>query len=496
MAIVAILLISGSKMCLSDVTVPWSDLLATATFYVSGEAPSEGWFFQRELAKDSSLHRLVFIHYFPPLPISIDNKSAEDDYWNSHYLKRDGEGGKYSSAGGYVRQRPLPRKPWNSLYWREIDALVDVLRAKLMGADGFGVDIIGAKDNQYWQQAERICQAAAAVPGFYFIPEIDGASFAKNSVEEVVQATEHFAKCPSAYRLKNGKTLFIPFAPDIEGEPFWKAVEDKLAADGIQASFVPDLLNPAKAAASFAPISDCISAWGDRDSRTIGGGSLERMGNAAKSLVHCWMQPVAPQDARPKSLIFWEASNTEMFRKSWMQAIKSNADYVQMITWNDYGEATQFAPSTGTQFLFYDLSAYFIQWYKTGHAPQITHDAIYYSHRIQIFDPQKDFATGDKHFKLLGATPVQNDVEMIAMLTKPATIEIELDGQRKTADVPAGLQTLRFPASPGRPAFRIIRNGQVAVEKISDWTIENEPSRHVPDYFGGSSTRAFIPPPQ
>jgi hypothetical protein len=46
-------------------------------------------------------------------------------------------------------------------------------------------------------------------------------------------------------------------------------------------------------------------------------------------------------------------------------------------------------------------------------------------------------------------------------------------------------------ASPGRPVFRIIRNGKIVVEKISDWTIDAHPTTANADYFGGSSTREF-----
>jgi len=460
---------------------------------VARESPDEAFPFVR--VADSNSPKKVIVHYFPPMPISLDNSEPSADYWTKQYLTASGEGGKWADNGGYVRERPLPREPWPTMDWRDKDALLDVLRAKLMGADAFGVDIIGKQENQYWDQAERICKAAAAVPNFYFIPEIDGASFSKYTVDDVVKAAEHFAQCPSVYRLSNGKILFIPFAPDIETAQFWHSVKDKMDADGVQIAFVPDLLNPGKAAAEFAPFSDCISAWGDRDPNSIVGGSMEKAGASAKALTRCWMQPIAPQDARPKSFSFAEASNTAMFRDSWMQAIKSSADYVQLITWNDYSESTEIAPSSGTQFLFYDLSAYYIQWYKTGREPQIRADAIYYSHRPQIFNPAVDFPSGSKHFKIVGSTPLENDVEMVAMLTKPAKMEIELNGQRTDADMPAGLRVLRVAASPGRPIFRILREGRVVVQKVSDWTIDGKPARHVPDYFGGSSTRTFIAPP-
>ena len=471
--------------------------IAIARRFVDTETPESIWPFRpAELPFGVEGRRLVLVHYFPPLPISIDNKAAPGDYWSTQFMDRGGEKGKYSTQGGYVRQRPLPRPPWTTQNWREMDAAIDVLRAKRMEADGFGVDILGKTENQYWQQAQRICDAAKlAGPNFYFVPEIDGASFADATALEVANASEVFAKCPAAYRRADGRILFAPFSPNTQGADFWRNVESILADRGIQVAFVPDLLDAARFANEFAPISKCLTAWGERDPDSITSGQVQKVSANAKLLVGCWMQPIAPQDSRPKSSIFWEASNTRLLIASWMQAITGKADMVHLLTWNDFGETTQFSPSSGSQFLFYDLTAYFIQWYKTSAPPVITRDAIYYSHRVQIFDPATLSMPGDVPFKLLGKTPLMNDVEMVALLTSPATLEIELNGKRTRSDVQAGLQVLRFPASPGRPVFRILRNGQISLQKISDWQIEANSTRPIPDYFGGSTTRPFYPIP-
>jgi hypothetical protein len=127
----------------------------------------------------------------------------------------------------------------------------------------------------------------------------------------------------------------------------------------------------------------------------------------------------------------------------------SHPNFVQMITWNDYPEGTEFAPSSGSQFLFYDLSAYYIQWYKSGRPPPITRDAIYYSHRTQIFDPAKIRTPGDQPYKFGGETPVQNNVEMVALLTAPARLQIELNGRRAERDVGAACRFSACRRAPG-----------------------------------------------
>src|SRR5450755_2952710 len=40
----------------------------------------------------------VFAHYFYPFPLSINNKSASDDYYNVNHLNRNGESGKWAAS--------------------------------------------------------------------------------------------------------------------------------------------------------------------------------------------------------------------------------------------------------------------------------------------------------------------------------------------------------------------------------------------------------------
>ena len=58
-----------------------------------------------------STAKLVFAHYFPPFPISIDNVDPSNDYYARNYLTIDGENGKYAQYGGFLRDRPVPRQP-------------------------------------------------------------------------------------------------------------------------------------------------------------------------------------------------------------------------------------------------------------------------------------------------------------------------------------------------------------------------------------------------
>lgn len=235
-----------------------------------------------------------------------------------------------------------------------------------------------------------------------------------------------------------------------------------------------------------------MSSWGERDLDSIENAGFRGFFTAMQPSTSLVMMPIAPDDVRPKFLKFWETRNTDAFRLSWDDAIRHAARLVDLITWNDYSETTGISPSAGTQFVFYDLSAWFNDWYKTSTPPRIVRDAIYYCERTEIIPPAP---VGNADFSRVGPTPVANRIEMLAFLTRPATLEIALNGHLFRREAPAGLQIFSIPAAPGQAHFTIMRGGAPAVQVTSAWAIHGRFTVENPAYFGGSSNRPFIAVP-
>lgn len=469
----------------------WSQIRQIAENYVAQESPDTVWPFERLAPGTAPDRKGVFPHYFVPFPVSFENDPPERDYYARNYLTRAGEHNKFFRQGGYLRERPLPLGPWKSPYWRQIDMAIEIYRARLMGADGFGVDLLNLNPGEHWTLQRMMFDVAAAVaPDFRIIPEPDMNTLRSTSQQDLENELEALWHHPASYHLPDGRMLIVPFYAEQRPPGFWKDLIDDMATRGAPVAFMPDFLNP-KPAALYAGLSYGMTFWGDRDVDAIEKGGLVRTAQLLRMLTRVWMAPVIPQDVRPKDSNFFEAHNSALFRSLWEAALSQNANYVHLITWNDYSEGSEIAPSSGTQFVFYDLSAYYTSWFKSGREPRITKDAIYYLHRRQIYEPGRTPRPDDIPMKLRGETPVSNDVEMIAFLVRPATLEIEEGGQRYDLDVPAGLQVFRVPAQVGRPVFRIRRDGTVIVEKQSDWTIAANPDAQDPLYVGGSTTRPF-----
>ncbi len=472
----------------------WQEIRKLATDFVARESPDSVWFYKRanrtELEKAP---RKVFAHYFTPFPLSIDNRPPPYDYYARELLQRTGEQNKYFKQGGYLRQRPLPMPPWNKVHWREIGLAIEVLRADLIGLDGFGIDLLKV-DGPLWSRTQTLYDAAAAVaPSFRIVAEPDMASLADVSEPRLVTALAALLARPAAYRLPDGRYLVVPFLAENRPPEFWQQLSDDLAALGLPIALMPDFLD-AGGKAAYAPMSYGFTYWGTRDPAAVADHSTEQVFAAyAKPPKFALMAPVAPQDQRPKDAIFWEARNTAAFRDLWMQAIEGPAQYVHLITWNDYSEASEISPSTGTQFVFYDLAAYFTQWFKLGDEPRSEHDAIFYTQRRQILRPDEKFKPDDKPFELRGLTKLSNQIEMIAFLKSPATLEIELGTQKFEKPGHIGMNIFYIASQPGRAVFRIRRGSAISVEKTSDWPITDRPDRQDPLYAGGSSTRPFVP---
>ena len=472
--------------------VPWDQVGGIARRYVERESPNSVWPYHR--ISPSALHedpRTVLIHYFPFFELSFDNVDLSHDHWTK-FVKPARIAGRFGKVGGLARERPLTPPPWPSAFWREINAAVDILRAQQIGADGFGLDIPEIGSGRHVDQVHILCEAAAALaPDFKIALEPGMAALGAVSAVDLADELSFLASSPAVDHLIDRKLLVIPFAADLKPVSFWREVIDRLQQNGGRVAFVPDFLDLMGHAEQFRNLSYGETLWGPRDPVQAESLFLLKAESRFRAQVTAWMAPVAPQAVSPKVALFWEARNTELFRVLWTQAINGPSLYAHILTWNDYSESTEIQPSSGTQFLFYDLCAFYIQWFKTREQPTIIEDALYYSHRTEIYQNGERSKDDDQPFKLMGKTPISNDIEIVALLKKPAIVEIELDGRtiRQSGDKVA---VLRMPALVGRPVFRIYRDGIIVVEKSSDWIIEGREVIANPVYFGGSTTRAFV----
>lgn len=409
----------------------------------------------------------VFAHYFIPFPVSIDNKPPAEDYYERGYLAVDGENRKHAAYGGYLRERPLPRPPIADPDWPRRDLEHEVRLARDAGLDGFVVDLLGTDDRD--GRVRRVCEAARAVdPGFAIVLMPDMTAGLKAHPERLVPMLLEMGRMPSVLRLPDGRLVVSPYCAQIQPPAWWQERMRELEQAGMPIALLP--LFQGGDWASYAPFSIGFADWGARnpvDSRGIADTPAR-----VHRQVGLWMQPVAPQDARPKDRFFFEAAGSLSFRMQWEGAIRGGADWVQVVTWNDYSESSEIAPSTGTGHGFYDLTAWYAAWFKTGAAPPVARDGLIAIHRVQRSDVRLRRQAAP--WRNRGNEPTRDEIEVLAFLTAPGEVEIACGGERVRQPAAAGMTALRAPLRIGRPTIRLLRDGAATLILDSPWEVVAE----------------------
>ncbi|WP_246080039.1 endo-1,3-alpha-glucanase family glycosylhydrolase [Nonomuraea mesophila] len=428
----------------------------------------------------------VFAHYFTPYPISLDNQAPASDYYARNYLKPEGESGKHAAYGGLLRDRPLGRDPIAGDY-AVADLKTEVKQAIAAGLDGFTVDILSVT-SAHWTRVQNLIKAAEAVdPGFKIVlmPDMNGLASVDSATLAAAMAT--LAASKSVYRLADNRLVVAPFKAEGRTAAWWSDwMKTMETTHGIKVALVPCFLDFNKYRDAFASISYGFSNWGNRN--PAANASLDTNIDRAHSMGKIWMQPVSVQDERPNQGIFDEAGNTENLRATWRGAIDGKADWVQLTTWNDYSENTQFAPSRNAGWTYLDINAYYLTCYKLG-CPKITNDTAYLTHRIQPVAAQPTY-TQTKLMKLrTGSTAARDTVEVLTMLTAAGKVSVTIGGTTQTYDAPVGVSAKTFPLKPGAASATITRNSAVIAKVVSPYAISATPYVQDLHYRAASSER-------
>lgn len=426
---------------------------------------------------EADTSKKVFAHYFLPYPVSINNQSDDRSYYQKHYLNPHGESDKFLNKGGLLRQRPLSRAPIHGAeHFRLTDLRHEIQMAKAIGIDGFAINILSLH-GQLWQQTLRLLQVAEEQQFTILIMPDMNAQF-KRHPEYIIPLLKYLNQYPNAHRLDDGRLVVAPYLAENQNPLWWADVIEQLDAEGVPVAFVPVFHNMTKQWHAYRQqlnskktqtVLTGISEWGPRSPQ--GADQLRSRLQQMSQENLLVMSPVAPQDMRPKSSIFTESHNSEAYRRMWESAISADVDWIHIITWNDYSESTEIAPSTETGYAFYDLTAYYISWFKQG-KPNIERDALYAFYRKQPWQAVTTFPGLDKMNPRHGYA-AQNEIELLGFLTAPGTLEIRIDDKVQRKEAEAGMVSFKIPMQSGRPTFSLIRDGQIVESIESNTEIRN-----------------------
>lgn len=432
--------------------------------------------------------KLAFAHYFPPYPRSIDNLDPNGDFYATHYLSPDGMDGAYAAFGGLLRDRPMPRPPRPEANWRQLDLAEEIRQAASAGIDGFSVDILTTYGSREWIASipTQLLQAAEEVSPHFRImlmPDMNG-ELGRITPQQLASEISLLAASRAALRLVDGRLVVAPYVAEIRPVSWWREfIAAMKFRHGLDVALVPVFLDAsAETIAMFSPITFGMSSWGGRNPafNPVGGFPLDTI-RRVHDLNQLWMQPVSVQDYRPSGQIYDEAENTTNLRHTWQIAIDGDADWVQIVTWNDYSENSGIAPSVRHGSALLDICSYYITYFKESSPPVIKDDRVFLTHRTQLIGatpsgPQTRLARLRE-----GGTPGRDAVEALSFLTAPATVTILVGPSKTTCHAPAGISTCVAPINQPGPdgstvSVELSRDNRSVLDLHSPYTIVANPS--------------------
>lgn len=463
-------------------------------FSAAGAVADDGRFFK--MPDVSSSNKLVFAHYFGPYPIRISDVSPSNDFYANNYLRATGEKSKFITTGGLLRDRPLPVAP-SGTGWEAQDATQDIAWAKSAGIDGFYVNIMGGTGDNITRYEKLRDVAKASFPGFYVIPMIDAngslATPVINGVPTdgdpalVAEMIARFSQ--TSYRLPDNRMLVGTFKIEGKTPAWWSSVWSALQANHAITPAVVGVYNDYTKAGNYTQYAS--GRWGVGADPNIYA-TRANYGTEARARNELYQADVWAQDIRPSYSLFDEARGTKALFAAWDRAITDQANMVQICTWSDYSEGSQFRPSAARGSVELDLSAWKIAQYKTGTQPTILKDAVYVSHRNQtststIAGPQTKLMA---HWNRPNKSAFQEKVEVLTFLTAPADVTVTVGGVATTYAAAAGMFSKEVDARAGSVVVVVQRSGATVVSHTSPYQIRATVWQQDRQYFMSSSLRS------
>jgi formylglycine-generating enzyme required for sulfatase activity len=368
--------------------------------------------------------------------------------------------------------------------------------AQSHGIDGFALNAgdwrrTDGTPTEYVEAADRVYQAAKELnTGFKLFLSADATGPASRP-DNQCDMVRRYASHPNQLH-QDGKTVFSAWSGTPE---IYRPALEQLKAEGIPVFFVPYI--------SYSPFPMNLS---ERTVRSYFDGNAFMDGyfyfavdepiadmiqsNAtACRVIHelgkLYMAGLAPAY---NSANLRDFRGMEGYGAVWRGIIQDNADWVEIVTWNDYNEDSNLMPSRGCNppsseaYLFsrddsfLDVTGFYVNWFKSGERPKITQDKIYYVYRNRSKYLTK--AWDYKENKWLDITleggstnsldqfhdDVEDNIYVTTFLTEPADLVISVGAQEQKFQMPAGIGYAALPIHAGVPHFELLRAGKPLLE--------------------------------
>jgi len=413
--------------------------------------------------------------------------------------------GKEKVPSPKAGEPPLPKKVFAHYmvcYFRDVEFYKrEIALAQAYGIDGFALNagswLVGKtgedrKPGPYVTAVEAIYQAAEELgTGFelFMSPDVNGGGTAPHNVMDMAQ---RLAGKPNTLKVGD-RFVLSAWAGTV---PYYTPTLRKLNENGFDPVFVPFVF-PER----FSII------WSEEVIRRFFRGQ-PHMGGIFTFLPDCTPAEQIANNIRARKVTLEEgkifmagvtpamnSSNLRDYRglqgycAVWEGIVRNGADWVEIVTWNDFNEDTFLFPSRWSGGVPYgaqaylsrdeatlDVTSYYARWFKTGRQPEVVQDRVYLIYRNRSkYQTRAWDARLDRWIDITAERgtwnpvdqihdDVEDEVHVTTFLTRPATLEIRLAGKTQRFDQPAGIAHASIPQAPGTPEVRLLRDGKPVYE--------------------------------
>ncbi|KAK0491404.1 glycosyl hydrolase family 71-domain-containing protein [Armillaria novae-zelandiae] len=386
------------------------------------------------------------------------------------------------------RSQPTDTYPYTQSDWAD-----DIARIGANSVDALALNI-GDDD---WQLS-RIQDAYAAAVGtnMKLFISFDYTAFACD-VSKTISYINQFKSHPNQFYY-NGKVMVSSYSGDCLGTGGWQAIQS--STNAYLMPFIWGLEGSFGSTWSFLDSWLCWGcAWpqGDYDKSTSDDQYyMSQLGSRYATTISMWIFTHFSWANKN----FYLRGDDWLIANRWEQLIsmRDQLTFVEMVTWNDYGESDYFGPFKGAQpdgtywaenfphTIFYDLSQYYITAFKTGSYPAITQDVIYYWARPH---PYAANAYSDSLGKPTGWDWATDSLWALVFATSSASVTLQIGGSSQTFSVGAGATKLSIPLDYGQITVQMVRNSQTVISQTdTGFTYIANPSQYNYNAYGNAAS--------
>ncbi len=375
-------------------------------------------------------------------------------------------------------------------YGQNIDGYKrEIQEAQAAGIDGFALNV-GAWDNvqlYYKQRVELMYQAAEQLgTGFKLFFSVDF-----EDPTNTVAMVEAYAKRPNTFHYNNKIVLSCYGHNDVPTMGWvgvnWTNILGQLNTDGYPIFFIPYFFSyyvhelptyddGVGIMQKYPTILDGLFWYGAAGLPDQLAQCNSNYNAAAHSVGKPFMAAVAPhywgETQYGIGRRYYEFSGGEGIVSQWQNILAIQPDWVEIVTWNDFGESSYVSPvdDPGVYFGelqtphryshkgYLEISKRYISWYKNGTDPGIHQDSLYYFYRVHATNLVASDVTDTNVGWWYGTA--KDSVFAAALLTAPAQLQISTGGKITTNSLTTGLNQVEMPFTPGPQIFKLFRNGR------------------------------------